>query len=286
MIGGALRFLRAAAVWLVVAAWLLFLGTGVVALSASVGASINAFYFPYHPQAPLDRATTDAFICAVAASLFAAVGSSIALAFKRRLIASSLVVTIWIGLLVYSRLALSDVKPGPEHFERYLAAQIFRIPWQYGFVQYSQHAEGFDVMLCLSTLQGQYGQNCSDRTIVMVWSREGGFTSWGKSDERNWRSRISEMKQDEPHYGHDTYVQTRSPDAQGRVSTTWYYVRHDSEGRLARLVVCEDLAFRKCKHHALVDRYSLSFDANDSAFPTWETTDRGLADLINSWRVL
>lgn len=278
------RFLRAIAVWLVVAAWLLSVAVVVVAISASIGISINLTYFPYHPQTPIDRALEQVLLHALVGSLLAALASSIALALKRRLVASSLFITIWSVVLIHSGWALSVVKPGPEYFERYFGTRSYLISWHFAPLgtRHEARTDGFDFNVCLNTLQGGYGAACreNDLTQVTVSLREDGFTGLGKFDERYWRAHISEMEQAEPRYGHDTYVYTPP---QGRAHTTRYHVRRDAEGRLMRLVVCYH--FARCKHHALVDDYALSYDANNPAFSQWETTDRKLADLITSWRV-
>jgi hypothetical protein len=278
-----LRFLRAVAVWLVVTAWLLFVAVAVVAFSVSVGTAINATYFPYHPRTPVDRAIAQVWLYAVATSLLAAVASSIALALKRRPVASGLVVSIWSVFLIYAGWALSVVKPGPEYFERFLGTHAYLISWHYApfGTRHGARTDGFDVNVCLNTLQGGYGGTCkeNDQTQVMMSLREGGFTGLGKFDERYWRAHISEMERAEPRYGHDTYIYT--PRSAAQVTTTRYHIRYDAEGRLVRLVACR---FGRCKHHALVDDYALSYDANNDAFSQWETTDRKLAGLFNSWR--
>ena len=279
-----LRFLRAVAVWLVIAAWLLSVVVVVMAFSAAVGISINLTYFPYHPRTTIDRVIEQILLHAVVASLLAAVASSIALALKRRSVASSLILTIWGIFLIHAGWALSIVKPGPEYFERYLGAHTYLISWHYASLGLRRDAstDGFDVNVCLYTFQGGYGGTCkeNDQTQVMVSLREGGFTGLGKFDERYWRAHISEMERAEPRYGHETYVHTSRSAAQ--VTTMRYHIRHDAEGRLVRLVVCRHIG--RCKHHALVDDYALSYDANNPALSQWETTDRKLADLISSWR--
>ena len=281
-----LRFLRAIAGWLVVAAWLLFVATAVMAFSASIGASINATYFPYHPRTPVDRVVAQVWLYAVASSLLAAVASSIALALKRRPVASSLIIAILGVFLIYSGWALSAVKPGPEYFERYLGTHAYLISWHYAPLgvrgRHQDRANEFDITLCLNTLQGGYGGGCNDQTRVVVSLRENGLTAWGRSEEDFWRARVLEMKQAEPRYGHSAYVRNLPPDTQGRANTMLYYVRYD-EGRLMRLVVCRHSG--KCAHHTLVEDYAFTYEASDSSFSKWETTDRKLADLIDSWRI-
>jgi hypothetical protein len=284
----ALGFLRAFAVWLVVAAWLLLVAAVVVGLAASVVLSIDITYFPYHPHTPIDRIVAQILVYSVPAGLLAAVASSIALALKRRPTASSLVLTIWGAFLIYSGWALSAVKQGPEYFERHLGTRTYLISWHYaplGPSSLNQRGmNDFNFNLCLNSFRGGYGESCDhDTTSVMVGMREGGITPLGKLDERTWRTHMSEMQPAEPRYGHDTYVYTRPPDTRGQTISALYHVRQDAEGRLIRLVVCPQSG--RCHHHALVDDYSLSYTANDSAFSMWETTDRNLADLINSWRI-
>jgi len=136
-----LKFLRAIAVWLVVAAWLLFLATGVVALFLLVGTAINATYFPYHPRTPIDRAINQVWQYAVLACLLAAVASSIALALKRRSVASSLIITIWGVFLIYSGWALSVMKPGPEYlrdFSEHIAISFPGIMRRSGCAAYTR----------------------------------------------------------------------------------------------------------------------------------------------------
>jgi hypothetical protein len=284
-----LGFLRAVAVWLVVAAWLLFVATAVMAFGATIGSAINATYFPYHPRTPIDQVSAQVWQYAVLACLLAAVASSIALALKRRRVASGLVLTVWGVCLMYAGWAMSVVKPGPEYFERYLGKRTYLVSWHYAPLGIQGPNQGrtdeFDINLCLNSLRGSYGESCvaNDGTRVFVALREGGITPLGKLDERTWRAHMSEMQRAEPRYGHDAYVYKRTPDARGQTIITLYHVRQDAEGRLMRLVVCRQSG--QCQHHALVDDYSLSYNASDSAFSMWETMDRNLADLINSWRI-
>jgi hypothetical protein len=282
-----LRFLRVIAVWLVVAAWLLVVATAVMAFSASVGSAINATYFPYHPRTPIDRAIAQVWQYAALACLSAAVASSVALALRRRLVASTLIITIWGTFLIYSGWALSVMKPGPEYFERYLGTHTYRISWHYAPLGlrglHQQKPDEFDVNLCLNTFRGGYGGSCGDDdTRIVVSLRASGFTARGRAEENFWQTRVFEMKQAEPRYDHDAYLSGLPPLLKARGDTTLYYVRHDGEGRLMRLVVCPQ--FGNCMHHALVEDYALSYEARDSSFSKWETTDRKLAELINSWR--
>jgi hypothetical protein len=237
----------------------------------------------------IDRALEQVLLYAVVAGLIAAVASSIALGLKRRPAASTLVLAIWSAFLIYAGWAMSVVKPGPEYFERYLGKRTYLVSWHYAPLGIQGSNQGrideFDINLCLNNLRGSYGESCvaNDRTQVFVALREGGITPLGKLDERTWRAHMSEMQRAEARYGHDAYVHKRPPDARGQTIITLYHVRQDAEGRLMRLVVCRQSG--QCQHHALVDDYSLSYNANDSAFSMWETMDRNLADLINSWRI-
>jgi hypothetical protein len=68
--------------------------------------------------------------------------------------------------------------------------------------------------------------------------------------------------------------------AQGQSSgQVVYYVRHDSEGHLIRLVACGQTT---CFQYALTGDYELSYEAPFG--PEMDSKDAELARLISSWR--
>jgi hypothetical protein len=276
-----LKLFRARAGWFVLASWLLLLLAGFASLTIGTAAAISAFYHPLHQYAPFNRFTVQAANYGMAVGAFAAVTSSIALCLKFRLAASTFVVTCWSIFFFGAIGAWFLVKPGPQQFQRYVGTQRFSVPWLYAPTGEDRpNAAGFSVRLCLPSLRGTYDEGCRGGQQVTIGPKDSGLT--GIFDEKFWRSRMPEMKLGEDRDGHQTYVYAPPTDARGHTVTTIYLTRHDSEGRLTRLVVCYS---HLCRHHALVGSYVLSYAANESALAEWQDMDSKLASLVDSWRL-
>jgi hypothetical protein len=278
-----LRFLRERAGWFVLAGWALLPLTILWAIGESVTAAINAFYHPHHRGAPLDRFIIQAVYIVPVISLAAAVASSLLFTLKLRLAASVAVVGGYSVLFVGVTGARLVVKPGPEHFERYVGTERFSVPWQYAPRGEGRPISGgFYVVICPSNLRGTYDKLCRDpqRQQFSIYPSDTGFDRIFHVGF--WRSRLSEMKIGEVRHGHQSYSYTFTSPAGGRRATTEYLARYDQEGKLTRLVVC--YSPRSCLH-ARVRNYVLSYPAEGSALSEWQTMDRKLADLVDSWRV-
>jgi hypothetical protein len=273
---------RAHAGWFVLASWVLLLLAFGASLVIGIPASISAFYHPLDRYAPFNRFALQALNWALAVGAFTAVSSSITLCLKFRLAASTLVIASW-SLFTFGATGTGLlVKPGPEHFQRYVGSQRFSVPWLYAPTGQDQpNTAGFTVGLCLSSLRGTYDERCRGGLQVNIRPQDRGFT--GIFDEKFWRLRMSEMTLGPVRDGHQTYVYTAPPDAKGHTRTSTYLAHYDSEGRLARLVTC--YSHGSCQHHAIVGSYVLSYSANESAFSEWEAMDSKLASLVDSWRV-
>jgi hypothetical protein len=273
---------RAHAGWFVLASWLLLLLAFGASLIIGIPAAISALYHPLERYAPFNQFAVQALNWALAVGAFAAVGSSIARYLKFRLAASALVVLCW-SLFAFGATGTGlQVKPGPEHFQRYVGTERFSVPWLYAPEGVDQpNTAGLTIRLCLSSLRGTYDKGCRGGLPVNIRPQNQGFT--GVFYEQFWRSRMSEMTLGPVRDGHQTYVYTAPPDAKGHPRTSTYLARYDSEGRLTRLVVC--YSFGSCQHHAIVGSYLLTYSANESAFSEWEAMDSKLASLIDSWRV-
>ena len=275
-----LRFFAARAGWFVVASWVLLPTTIVVGTAVGIGAGISTTYHPLHQGAPIHRFVLQAVNFALAVSFIAAIASSVLLVLKFRLAASAVVVGCWSVFLIGATGARLLVKPGPEHFQRYVGTERFSVPWRYRpGGEDRPNRVGFYVHLCLSNLRGAYDENCDARQF-MIYPSDRGFTLI--FDERFWRTRLSEMRIGQVRNGHQSYSYTPAPDT--GITPKQYLARYDEAGKLARLVVCGD-GFRWCQHHALVRNYVLSYYADESTLPEWEMMDRKLADLVDSWRV-
>jgi hypothetical protein len=201
---------------------------------------------------------------------------------KYRAAASVVVVGGWCVILVGVVIAHSFVTFGPERFLRYVGAQRFLVPWQFSPLGMEKPTDvGFSVSMCLEGLQGTYDTNCQHPGQLNVASSANNFALI--FDERYWRSHLSEMTTGEERYGHNTYLYPVSSGASGAASVTQYLARYDRQGKLVRLVVCRP-AEGKCEHHALVRNYMVSYYVDKSSLPNWESWDRKVADLVDSWR--
>jgi len=225
----------------------------------------------------------------MAASAIAAAAPSIALALKFRVTASALVVGCWSAILASYILLLSLgtprirqlVGPRPQQFERYVGSQRFVVPWQYQPVGADVlNSSGFSVRICKASFRGAYELGCEGSSQVGVSPADTGFGR--QFDVTFWRDRLPEMKVGEIHHGHQEYSYAPALDAQGRTTTTRYFVRRAPDGQSSRLVVC--YASGGCRHHVRAADYALSYDAPEAKLAEWETMDRDLTALIDSWR--
>jgi hypothetical protein len=231
------RLFQKRAGWFVAAGWLLFLLSAPIALVASMGAGINAFYHPLHQDAPYDRLVLQVTNVVIAVGFLAAVSSSIALAFKFRVAASILVVACWSATFAYSAGARLLVQPGPQKFDRYVGSQHFSIPWTYQPKgEEKPNSIGFSIWLCEGSLQGGYERGC--RAVTQVRVSPGGSTLQREFDVTFWNKQLPDMKIGALREEHQEYIYAPPPDAQGRTRTTQYFARNDSQGQLSRLAVC------------------------------------------------
>jgi hypothetical protein len=171
-------------------------------------------------------------------------------------------------------------KPGPEIFERYLGDQKFLVPWQYQpggpSASHAGH-DSFSVSLCLNSLRGWYDKACdaTRETGVQIWRRGPELSEL--SDVHQWRTRRERMDRREPVNDYEQYRwQYPQDQSSGQVV---YYVRHDSDGHLIRLVACGQTA---CFQYALTGDYELRYEAPFG--PKMDSKDAELAHLISSWR--
>jgi hypothetical protein len=263
--------------------WLLFVLSIPVCLLIGAMAGFNAFYFSTHRRAPLDAFDINASMFVLAAAAFAAVTSSIALTFKFRVVASALVVAVWMVITFGTPGARLFVKPGPEYFERHAGGQVFSVPWQYrpagpGRSTDQANQIGFSAMLCLSNLKGNFDEDCLGGQQLYVLSKEDGFTDF----ELNfWRKRSSQMSPEPARNGYQSFAYSVGLPTGGPTLDERYFVRQDSQGQLTRLVVCRLGNENFCSHHALVGNYWLRYDA---PLTDGDTLDGKLAALVDSWR--
>jgi hypothetical protein len=287
--------------WFVGAGWLLLAIAIAIALLESFAASLHLTYFPHGKSAPFAAAAIHIANAAMVASVAAAVSPSIALAFKFRITASTLAVGCWgvifASYLLLRLLGISGVERltgvGPQQIEHSIGSQRFDVPEPYQPLSVPDRYRppsagvlnlpdlpGFGFWVCGSNLPGRYDERCRGLTQVTVTPIETGFDR--QYDVSFWRDRSSEMTTGEIRSGHQEYIYVTAPDDQGQTATTRYFVRQTPEGRLLRLAACS--SFGHCRHHVRAADYALSYDAAESTLADWETKDRELTTLINSWR--
>jgi hypothetical protein len=275
--------------WFVGAGWLLLAIAIPLAGLYSLDAVIQVGYFPESANAPRYRSLIHITNAAMLASVVAAVLPSTAFAFNFRITASALAVSCW-SLIVALHLLLQFLGiggverltgVGPPQIERYIGSQRFGVPDHYRPTPAeAMNLPGFGFWVCGSNLPGRYDERCRGLTQVTVTPIETGFER--QYDVSFWRDRLSEMTTGEIRSGHQEYTYVTAPDDQGQTATTRYFVRQTPEGRLLRLAACS--SFGHCRHHVRAADYTLSYDAAESTLADWETKDRELTTLINSWR--
>lgn len=275
--------------WFVTAGWLLCLIAIPFAWLNAVAAGIHLTYHPESENAPFYRSAIHIAYAAMLVSFAAAFLSSVALTYTFRVTASALVVCCW-GLiaalcLLLHVLGFSGVQLltglGPRQIEHYIGPKGFVVPEQYRpAATDTLNLPGFGFWICGSNLPEGYEKRCGAFTQVTVSQTETGFER--RYDVSFWRDRLPEMKTGEIRSGHREYTYVTAPDDQGQTATTRYFVRQTPEGRLLRLVACT--SFGHCRHHVRAADYALSYDAPESTLADWETKDRELTALIDSWR--
>jgi len=189
-----LRFFESRAGWLVLAGWVLLPLTIVAWLAIAIGAAVSTLYHPLHQRAPIFAFEIQALNFGLAVSLIAVVASSVLLALKFRIAASAAVVGCWSAFLIGATGARLLVKPGPEHFQRYVGTDRFSVPWRYRpGGEDRPNRVGFYVELCISNLRGTYDENCRDHYPrgIAIRPSDSGFTRI--SDERDWRAQLPNM---------------------------------------------------------------------------------------------
>lgn len=266
----------------VFAAWILVVLTVGAAPTIGVGAAISADYHPLHPSAPFQTLTVHIILAALIGGIAVAVLSSVALACQWRRTAWLSILVVWCALGLGSLLAYAWTQPGPEIFERYVGDQRFLVPWQYqaGGPSVSHTGDdGFGLSLCINSLHGYYDKACDATKATYVLIKRRGSALSNELEVRQWRTRHESM---ERLASVDSYEQYRWQYGQGQFSgQAVYYVRHDAEGHLTRLVRCGRI--RTCEQHTLTGDYELTYGAPFG--PNMDSTDAELARLISSWRV-
>lgn len=269
----------------VVVAWIFFVVSIPVCLSIGIAAGISAFYFPAHQNAPFNLFDIKACYAALGAGVFAAMASSFALAFGRRVVASGIVLVIWGAIVLGIPTARLFVKLGPKYFERHLGQEVYLVPWQYGPGGHGSTDEdprqiGLSARLCTSSIKGGYDQDCRDWRQLYVIPKE--KRNEADLDVRFWRDRITEMSTGSKREDYQPYIYNSTSPAGGPARITRYFAREDAQGQLTRLVVCgngrrED----DCTHHALAGKYWLRYDAPLTA---GDRLDGEISALLESWR--
>ncbi|WP_144441243.1 hypothetical protein [Bradyrhizobium sp. CCGE-LA001] len=280
-----MRVLRGRAKTFVVMGWVFFVVSIPICFSISVAAGISKTYFAAHPQATFDAFDLGASKLVFAAGAFAAVAASIALALKFRATASVMVIAIWSAIVVGTPLARAFVKPGPEYFVRHVGSEVFFVPWQYipaapgASVVEVSNENGFSAALCLSNLKGRGDADCSRIQQLRVLPNEEGAADF---DLKNWRKYRTEMRPGPDRLGYQSFDLTDTARPVGPTRVQHYFARQNSDGQLTRLVVCRLDDEKFCRHHALVGKYWLGYDA--SVAEADEKLDDRLAALVESWR--
>lgn len=273
--------------WFVALAWLLLVMGVLASLGAAVSAGLNAFYHPQHEWAGYDRALARFLQLAYWIGAAAAVGSSLALAWRWRVAASVSVVACWIGLIAGGAVYLNhlnSIPRGPEYFDRYAGEMHFRIPWQYGPSGSDQPAlNGIHTHLCLDTLSGWYEKACIGSKLeqVSIYPAKDNFMDGVEAT--SWQRRPEEFNAAGLQNGHQAYVKSIPAEGSRPGLTVYYFRRTDPEGKLFRAVQCFESG--GCTHYARQDRYVLYYTAPRSLLSHWEETDRKLKSLVDSWIV-
>ncbi|TQF43349.1 hypothetical protein UNPF46_01765 [Bradyrhizobium sp. UNPF46] len=280
-----MEFLRNRAKTFVVLGWVFFAVSIPICLSISVGAGISRFYFPTHPGATLNAFDARASNLVLVAGALAAVASSIALALKFRATASLLVLVTWGAAVAGTQVARSFVKPGPEYFERHVGSEVFFVPWQYvpagpgASVREISNENGFSAALCLPSLKGRAENDC---TFIRQLSVLPDGESIADFDLENWRKHRIEMSPGPDRSGYQSFSLSYTAQPGGPTRIQHYLARLNPDGQLTRLVVCRLEDEKSCRHHALVGKYWLGYDAGLSEAD--DALDRKLAALIELWR--
>jgi hypothetical protein len=278
------KILRRRAPTFVVIGWLLFLVSIPISLSVVAGTAISLTYFAASPHIPLDKYDNNASWIFLTSVAFAAVASSIALAFKFRATASALVVVVSTVSIAGLSVARLFVKPGPDYFERHVGQDVFLVPWKYvttspGVPPDKMPKEiGFSASLCLSNLGGRNDIGCNARQEVHFLPSE---NSEADLDLKSWREYRSQMTPDPDRSGHKSFELSVTLPS-GHPLVYHYFARLTPDGQLTRLVVCRGSNEKFCRTHALVDNYWIEYGA--SVAEGDEVLDSKLAALIESWR--
>ena len=276
--------LRSRAKTFVVIGWIFFVVSIPICLFIGGLAGFNKFYFPTHPHVTLDAYDINASKIVLVSGAFATLASSIALALKFRALASVLVIMIW-TTIAGTQVARFFVKLGPEYFERHVGPEVFFVPWQYipagpgaSIVEVSNEI-GFSAALCLSNLKGQSDEGCTWRRQLHVLPNEENVAD---SDLKNWRKYRAQMHPGTDRNGYQAFDLSDTVQAGGPTKILHYFVRLNADGQLTRLVVCRLSDEKFCRHHALVGKYWLGYDAGFAEAD--DVLDAKLAALVESWR--
>jgi len=278
--------LRSRAKTFVVAAWVLLVVAIPVCLVIGAVAGFDKFYFPAHPHATLDAYDLGASKLIMASAAFAAVLSSIALAFGFRATASLLVILIWTPTIAGTQIARSLVELGPDYYERHIGPDVFLVPWKYadagpGAPPRDKPDEiGFTFDLCLSNLGGRTDIDCTWIQPVRILPADKGIADRTLESWRKYRSQMIPRPDHDGYRSFDLSHQMQAVGGPARVQH--YFVRLNATGDPTRLVVCWRDDERFCTHRTLVGDYWLGYEADLAQGD--EVLDAKLATLVESWR--
>lgn len=280
-----MKTLRSRAKTFVVAAWVLLVVAIPVCLLLGAAAGFDKFYFPAHPQATLDAYDVGASKLIMASAAFAAVLSSIALAFGFRATASLLVILIWIPTIAGTQIARSLVEPGPDYYERHIGSEVFLVPWKYADAGPGRPPRdkpdeiGFTIDLCLSNLGGSTDMDCSWIQQVRILPSDKGIAD---PTLESWRKYRPRMIPGPDHGGYQSFDLSYQLQDGGPARMQHYFVRLNALGEPTRLVACRLDNGRFCTHRTLVGDHWFGYEADLAQGD--EASDAKLAALVESWR--